>query len=375
MAARALCLAAVLLFASCLAAPARASASDEDDQGWLSDAAYDSAKRRLSQSLSGNFLGSTPSPSPELAPVGNTPTPGSYSPCTQSTNSDTTVCTSCSSPAGCNSCKPYRGVYPKTPWRLLSDDDGARDYNTCETCDTLLGCPTKEACYPNVGGCSYCLPGQYKNKVTVTNMGGSVTLSGCASCKADFGCDNCDAGGCLCSGKKFWWVPAGRTKKQGSCKECKDTSGPGCDVCYLTGECKTCKAPLLLDPLAKKCKTCKQVQPRCAQCNADATCKICEAGNFKSAGGICKDCAKMSPNCVKCLDGSVSSCSVCRSGYTLDASKKCVKKKTCQDVYGQNCSGCNSSLTKCLGCRFGSKWDSSSQTCVTCRNKWSCWWG
>ena len=279
----------------------------------MSESKYEAAKRRLSASLAGNFGGAQPSPSPQATPspgeapraaaclsacpslpttstsclpacpqlpecrsppdppsspsslptplpppppTGLAQTPGSYGDdhCATGTNADPTICASCSAATGCAACTAYPGT-SSNPWRILSDDDGASDFNTCRTCNVALGCPNPRMCTAGVG-CTACGPGQYKRAVTVSNTAGAATYNGCASCKEDFGCSSCDSSGCLCTNKRFWWVPAGRSGRQGSCKYCADTAGPGCDVCYLTGECKSCKAPFILDSLSKKVGRC-----------------------------------------------------------------------------------------------------------------------
>lgn len=383
--ARSLCWAAFLVLAISIV---RAGGEvEEGEADWMSESKYAAAKRRLSASLAGNFGGAQPSPSPSpktLSP-GLAQTPGSYGDdhCATGTNADPTICASCSAATGCAACTAYSGL-TANPWRILSDDDGASDFNTCRTCNIALGCPNPRMCTAGVG-CTACGPGQYKRAVTVSNTAGSATYNGCSSCKEDFGCSSCDSSGCLCTNKRFWWVPAGRNGRQGSCKYCSDLAGPGCDVCYLTGECKTCKSPFILDSLSKKCKTCAQVAPRCDKCSSSGQCLKCQAGNFKDGNGMCKKCASVNPNCLKCVDGSSGACSQCSGGYTLNSSKKCIKKKTCQDVFGANCAYCSPSLGSCLACRVGYYYDAQAGECLSCKITFgkrcsfcsarSCYWG
>ena len=178
---------------------------------------------------------------------------------------------------------------------------------------------------------------------------------------------------------------------------------------------------------ALQCKTCAQVAPRCDKCSSSGQCLKCQAGNFKDNNGMvrrrspfrscpwkpsrlslpcyhqsaaervyplarpllpalqCKKCASVNPNCLKCVDGSSGACSQCSGGYTLNSSKKCVKKKTCQDLFGANCAYCSPNLGRCLACRVGYYYDSQARECLSCKVTFgrrcsfcsarSCYWG
>jgi hypothetical protein len=168
-----------------------------------------------------------------------------------------------------------------------------------------------------------------KTKCSICNVGFYVGAGDlCVPCGNIAGCTSCTNAG-VCTACTAPQIP------QVGGATCV-TPSPDCTTLNSTDHllCQTCNSGFHL--LATNlCATCGSAMTDCTACTSASVCTACTAPKVIQIGG--GSCVTPSPNCGTLHATDKTLCSVCNSGFLLDASFLCVP---CSTIAG--CTTCTS---------------------------------
>ncbi|KAL4451537.1 hypothetical protein ABPG75_007199 [Micractinium tetrahymenae] len=223
------------------------------------------------------------------------------------------------------------------------------DPGVCQACAALgLGVVDGRCQYCLVEGCDVC----------------NSDLTTCRRCSYGYyrrggRCVQC-AEGCL----------EGYCNPDGTCRQCKPTSGlvnGTCQQCFDYTNCKNCDGNryVCVECLRHRglynedgtCRDCfdSDIYDTCEWCDLDpSTCSKCGEYDYMSRNQRCISCSTVTPYCLQCSNARM--CTKCWDGYLLQ-NGRCLPCSA-------GCTDCNRGLATCDACDIYYVLDTAVQRCV-----------
>ena len=249
---------------------------------------------------------------------------------------------------------------------VISTSDGMTEYcnlcaygfidqhnsGECETCSSKITKCLKCSLSDSVFQCDTCAPGFLPNTAKTYCIQENCDEEHCQECEIGEGCKYC--------------LPGYMKDEDNECESCSEMTYDGCKTCEADGGshmCTSCSSGYgeckeVPEAAEAQCIKCEDLSPGCQDCLVDptgsiTTCSVCQSGYTASGTSICLKCSDVQSECQQCeiIGGGVTpnSCKICNDGYEITASGPLsyCKAANCNVLNCISCEGAQ--CTKCFG--------------------------
>ena len=226
----------------------------------------------------------------------------------------------------------------------------------CETCSSkiaqCLECSLSTNPGPSLLLCDACAPGFAPNTAMTFCIQQDCEQENCEECEPAGGCKIC--------------LPGYMKDEDNECESCSELTYEGCEGCKSEGEsyiCTRCSSGYGEQKVAPEaeeaqCIKCEDLSSGCQDCLVDptgsiTTCSVCQSGYTASGTSICLKCSDVQSECQQCEiigEGfTPNSCKICNDGYAITASGPLsyCRAANCNVLNCISCEGAR--CTKCFG--------------------------